>query len=122
MANRKIYPHEIAGAYLAALNVDFDQVYNEKGGRTQTQLSILLAAPFLSKELAANAYKTIKRFNDSTFAKAEENTQSDVNEHYDFAGNIEQTLTGTVSTALVDNLADADPNKTSNTRCITVKK
>ena len=111
MANRKIYPTEVAAQYLALLGVNFDDVYNEKGGRTQTQLSILLGAPFMGKELAANSYKTIKTFNDSTFAKAEENTQSDVNEHYDFAANIENTLTGTISTALMADMVEQNPDQ-----------
>ena len=111
MANRKIYPHELAAAFLVAEGVKFDDVYNNAGGRTSKQLSVLLSIPYIGKDLAANAYKTIKRFTDSTFSKEKENTQKDINQHYDFTANIESTLVGTTSTAIMEGAAKEDPGQ-----------
>ena len=111
MANRIISPYEQSKEFLESVGVDFDKVYNDSGGRNQAQLSILLKIPNLGKELAANAYKTIKRFNDSNFANAEGTTQKEVNAHYNWEANIEQTLVGTTSTALMDAAVETSPNQ-----------
>ena len=97
-----INPYEIASAYLALINIDFEEVANGQGGIQQEQLSLLTSAAFIAPALAKNARITIKRLEKSANKK-----------NIDMAANVENTLTGTLASAITDEIEaefeDEDP-------------
>lgn len=93
----KIYPHELAAQYLAAIGVSYDAIYNDDDGIKRAQLNILSGA-FFYRELKKNAYKTIHRLHASANRK-----------NLDFAANLKNTLEGTVSAGLMETLDSSIP-------------
>lgn len=89
-----VEPYEFALDLLMWLGIDFNAIYNGRGGMHRAQLATIVKLNAVS-DAQVNAYKTIKRLHASPNAK-----------NLNFAGNLKNTLTGTLKTALMDTFDD----------------
>jgi len=102
------YPNEVALEYLAVMGIDFEAIYNGQDGMQRAQLTALSALPFFKKDVKKNAYKTIHRLDASANKKS-----------IDFAKNLQNTLSGTISTELMQSIeTETTPKKRKDTMIV----
>lgn len=89
-----IEPYEFALDLLLWLGVDFEKIYNGRGGMKRAQLQVIGKLNAVS-DAKVNAYKTIHRL-----------YASPNKDKLDFGKNLKNTLTGTLKTALMDTFDD----------------
>jgi len=90
-----VFPYLIAQNLLELFGVDFQRIYNERGGMQREQLKVISKYKILTGA-KSNAYKTIRRLDKS------KNKQS-----IDFAANLKNTMAGTISNEVMDSLANS---------------
>ena len=88
-----LFPYSMAENLLDWFGINFDRIYNERGGMQREQLKLINKYSVLM-EAKSNAYMTIKRLENS------KNRSS-----IDFAANIKNTMTGTLSSEITKSLA-----------------
>ena len=89
----EIFPHLLALQFLIKNGIKFNQVYNDKGGIKRNQLTALALLPKFSQSVRQNSYLTINRLELSKNKK-----------QVDFTANIKNTMVGTVSGAICDDI------------------
>lgn len=92
----EIFPYLLAMELLEFLGIDFEAVYNERGGMRREQLKLINRYQVLT-DTKANAYKTIKRLEKSA------NKQN-----IDFAANLKNTMLGTLSNQIMTDLGQSE--------------
>lgn len=92
-----LFPYSMATKLIDWLGVDFERIYNERGGMQREQLKLINKYSVLM-QAKSNAYMTIKRL---------ERSKNKAN--IDFAKNIKNTMNGTLSSEIVQTLASS-PN------------
>ncbi len=88
-----LYPHSMAENLLDWFGIDFERIYNERGGMQREQLKLINKYSILMGA-KSNAYMTIKRLENSKNKST-----------LDFAANIQNTMTGTLSSEIVQTLS-----------------
>ncbi|CAH1521292.1 conserved hypothetical protein [Vibrio owensii] len=91
-----LYPYTMAENLLDWFGIDFERIYNESGGMQREQLKLINKYEVLTGA-KSNAYMTIKRLE-----------KSSNKENIDFAANIQNTMTGTLSSQIVQTLASSE--------------
>lgn len=91
-----IYPYTMAENLLEWFGIDFDDIYNERGGIRREQLKIITRYDVLM-DAKSNAYQTISRL--------EKSANKD---NIDFGKNLKNTLTGTLSSQIVTSIAKSE--------------
>ncbi|ALR91304.1 hypothetical protein [Vibrio alginolyticus] len=91
-----LYPYTMAENLLEWFGIDFERIYNERGGMQREQLKLINKYSILMGA-KSNAYMTIKRLE-----------KSKNKSNLDFAANIQNTMTGTLSSEIVQTLAKSE--------------
>lgn len=91
-----LYPYTMAGNLLDWFGIDFERIYNEQGGMQREQLKLINKYSILM-DAKSNAYMTIKRLE-----------KSKNKSNLDFAANIKNTMTGTLSSEIVQTLSKSE--------------
>jgi hypothetical protein len=99
--NLEINPWELAEQYLLSLGIDWDDLYNDRGGIRREQLTIMQNAPFFSDLIIANTRQTINRLEKSANKK-----------NINFAANVMNTMIGTVATGITETIHQETPPET----------
>lgn len=85
-------PFSFALEITTALGINFDDIYNDRGGIRRAQL-LAINKLNASTNVKVNAYKTIKRLDASPNSKV-----------LDYGKNLKNTIRGTLQSALMDSL------------------
>jgi hypothetical protein len=94
-------PWEMAELYLESLGINFDDIYNDRGGIHRAQLTIMQNAGLFSAEVIANTRQTIARLEKSANKK-----------NINFTANVKNTMIGTIATGITESIHEkADPDK-----------
>ncbi len=91
-----LYPYTMAENLLDWFGIDFERIYNERGGMQREQLKLINKYSILMGA-KSNAYMTIKRLE-----------KSKNRSNLDFAANIKNTMTGTLSGEIVQTLVKSE--------------
>ncbi|MGD1455306.1 hypothetical protein [Vibrio harveyi] len=91
-----LYPYSMAENLLEWFGVDFEDLYNERGGIRREQLKIINRYSVLMGA-KSNAYETISRLEKSKNKK-----------DLDFGKNLKRTLTGTLSGQIITSIANSE--------------
>ncbi len=90
-----IYPYTMAENLIEWFGIDFDDFYNDDGGIKREQLKIINRYSVLTGA-KSNAYQTISRLE-----------RSKNKDNIDFAKNIKNTITGTLSSEIIQSIANS---------------
>jgi len=91
-----LFPYTMAENLLDWFGINFERIYNEQGGMRREQLKLINKYAILTGA-KSNAYKTIKRLDKSS-------NRANIN----FTANIQNTITGTLSSEIVQSLANSE--------------
>ncbi|EHW0652076.1 hypothetical protein K1B36_000788 [Vibrio parahaemolyticus] len=91
-----LYPYTMAENLLDWFGINFERIYNEHGGMQREQLKLINKYSILM-DAKSNAYMTIKRLE-----------KSKNKSNLDFAANIKNTMTGTLSSEIVQTLSSSE--------------
>ncbi|HCG5597552.1 hypothetical protein ACEV74_00940 [Vibrio parahaemolyticus] len=91
-----LYPYTMAENLLDWFGINFERIYNEHGGMQREQLKLINKYSILM-DAKSNVYMTIKRLE-----------KSKNKSNLDFAANIKNTMTGTLSSEIVQTLSSSE--------------